>query len=295
MSKYIHVDISNLFIEACKNSDIEQVEYLISMGANVNGVDYHGRNAAVLACATGDFQVMQVLLKHGADPNTRFYSIRRDLEHDIDHDPHHDAGNMSSPEFYEDEIWYDDCDFDVYDGYAVVDGDTLLHIAIHSDDPPMMRLLLDHGANVHEPDGDMHSPFCIAYESVTVGSPNQEAIDVLLDYVFKASFDAPGCCGYPLHSACANLDYPLIKRMLQLGADVNIIDKHTALGELLIAFSQCLKEVDMSALIQCVKVILEYGADVTIKDSEGKTVFDYVEAGSELEALLGGDSKPVLK
>ena len=76
MSKYIYVDISNLFIEACKEGNIKLVKYLISMCADVNGVDYHGRNAAVLACESGDVNMMKLLLKHGADVNTRFHSIR---------------------------------------------------------------------------------------------------------------------------------------------------------------------------------------------------------------------------
>ena len=63
MAKYIYVDISNLFIEACMEGNIKLVEYLISVGADVNMVDHHGRNAAVLACESGDVRLFEVLLE----------------------------------------------------------------------------------------------------------------------------------------------------------------------------------------------------------------------------------------
>ena len=292
MSKYIYVDISNLFIEACKMSDIEQVEYLISMGADVNRVDYHGRNAAVLACVTGNLKLMEVLLKHGANPNTRVKCIERDAKHDVDHDA--DARAMKSPEFCKDEIWYEDYDDEHYDGYIICAGDSLLHLACPGD-PAMMKLLLEHGADVFALDGDFHhAAFMHTYES---GSTSTDAMDVILDYAFRKPFSEIESYGqYPLHIACANVDYPLIERMLQKGADVNAVDGDTPLHRVLhTAYRMKGSKHEPPDLTRCVKLLLDYGADVTIRDSEGKSVFEYVEPGSELDALLREDRKPVLK
>ena len=289
MSKYIYVDISNLFVEACKKSDIEQVEYLISMGADVNRVDYHGRKAAVLVCASGNVQLMEVLLKHGADVDSFYEPAERDYmhDHDSDGDPHR------NPHLGEDYCWYD-----AYDEFSdFCSDDTLLHIACPND-LPMMKLLLEHGADVNAINGNCDTPFEQAYEGRSASK--QEAIDLLLDHMFtEASEDYDYNSHSPLHSACANADFPLIERMLH-GADVNVIDEGTPLLMLL----SCrfhrgdMEHIGMSSLVQCVKLLLEYGADVTAKDWGDKTVFDYVNAGSELEALLrehSVDRKPVLK
>ena len=137
----------------------------------------------------------------------------------------------------------------------------------------------------------------MAYDST--GPPNDDAVDVLVDCIFKAPFDTDECCGcYPLHYACVDLDFPLIERMLQHGADVNFIDQHTVLIELVVALSKGLIVGSFCDLMRCVKLLLDYGADVTAQDSEGKTVFDYAVAGSKLEALLREYTdarKPLLK
>ena len=297
MSKYIYVDISNLFIEACKRGDIKQVEYLISMGADVNRVDYHGRNAAVLACVAGNVKLMEVLLKHGADVNTRVIKVNRDLKHDVDRDA--DASIMYTREYYEDESWYDDFEQDTYPSHFLFAWDSLLHTTFYSDDPAMMRLLLEHGADVHALDSDFQCVFRRVYESCDLRNLKLSFINVLLDYLFKGTFEVVELYGqYPLHCACANLDYPLIERMLQNGADVNIIDGNTGLVKLLVAAANRFNRADMSSVMRCVKLLLDYGADPTVTDVKGRSVFEYVEPGSELDALLrehAADQKPLLK
>ena len=278
MSKYIYVDISNLLIEACKKSDIEQVEYLLSMGADVNRVDYRGRNAVVLACVSNDVKLMEVLLKHGADPNTRIPRVLGDSNHE---------GDMSSVDSAE-EVG----DEGIYGDHLVIDGDPIVREAV-SAGPAMMRLLLEHGADLFAMDSDGHdSPFLLAYEC-----NNEPVVDVIIDYAFRKPFSEIESYGqYPLHIACANVDYPLIERMLQKGADVNAVDGDTPLHRVLhTAYRMKGSKHEPPDLTRCVKLLLDYGADVTFRDSEGKTVFEYVEPGSDLDVLLREDRKPVLK
>ena len=280
MSKYIYVDISNLFIEACKKSDIEQVKYLISMGADVNRVDYRGRNAVVLACVSNDVKLMEVLLKHGADPSTRIPYFMCDTDHGGD-----DNSVDSTAEG----------DDSMYGDHVECDGDPVLRKAV-SAGPAMMRLLLEHGADVFALDSDSHdSPFLLAYEC-----RKHDVVDVIIDYCFRKPFSEIESYGqYPLHIACGAADYSLIERMLQKGADVNAVDGNTPLHRILYTsfiFKDIIKNRgDFPDLTRCVKLLLEHGADVTIKDRDRKSVFDYVEPGSELDTLLREDRRPVLK
>ena len=221
MSKYIYVDIANLFIEACKEGNFRLVEYLISMGADVNRVDYHGRNAAVLACESGDVKLMKLLLKHRADVNTRFHPIRRDRIYDADHE-NDEVSHYNSCDVKEDddEWWY------LYISMSyrpnVLSSDTLLHIACPSD-PPMMKLLLDHGADYNATDRSGRTPFMKAYNNNS--SLNKHAIDILLTYVFNRSADGIEVCDqYPLILACNEGNIPLIERMLRHGTDANATD-----------------------------------------------------------------------
>ena len=291
MSKYIYVDISNLFIEACKKSEIEQVEYLISMGADVNRVDYHGRNAVVMACAAGNVKLMEVLLKHGADVNTRFRPIKRNWKYDLDNNI---DDKFCDSDFDEDDWWYADNE----DMYGFKENDTLLHIACL----PMMKVLLEHGADVNVFNDDGETPFMQVYYR---NSSNEEAIDVLLDYVFKhVSDESEGLDGsYPLILACKKADYAMIERMLQHGADVGVGDE---VGESPLL---CLvrnihwrkrarnQEFEMGPLVQCAKLLFDYGVE-TPEDVDGLIRCRYLKAGTELEALLReytADRKPLVK
>ena len=315
MSKYIYVDISNLLIEACKKSDIEQVEYLISMGADVNRVDYHGRNASVVACVAGDVKLTEVLLKHGANVNTLLQPIEYYRRYDEDPEEDHSRNPYSG----EDVWWY--FRFEFRYGDDPDEGSSLLHLAC-PDYPPVMKLLLEHGADVNVLDVrvfnfERNTPFQRVYELNTTSDESktllkQQAIDILLEYIFiQPSTDAgtrnlrdvERSRRYPLHLACAFTDFPMIERMLQHGADVSVIDEYgdTALLILLrsaLDRNSMARPIDSNALVQSVELLLDYGADWESENDVGDTVLEYVEEVSELAALLSvraADRKPLMK
>ena len=149
-------------------------------------------------------------------------------------------------------------------------GESALVRACLTGDADLVKLLLDNGADAN-----------IRYQSGL--------------YFVKDSFTSKYCGGYPLHIVCP-IDPPLMRLLLENGAEANAVDKegYTPLMRAFLNDEEC----DSGTIKTAINVLLEYGADPTIKDEEGKTVFDYVEAGSELEALLFEhfpNYKPVLK
>ena len=113
----------------------------------------------------------------------------------------------------------------------------------------------------------------------------------------------PACCndfiGYPLHLVCStsygSLSLPIMRLLLKHGADVDVIDEegYTPLMRLF----QNFMNFKWKVVEEAIKLVLTYGADVSIKGKDGKSVFDYVEAGSEIEAFLKecADRKSLLK
>ena len=74
---------------AVTNGKIEQVEYLLKIGANPNAKDHKGRSSLMLAVVLEKIEVAKVLLKNGANPNDR---------DDCERTPLHYAVNNSKPE-----------------------------------------------------------------------------------------------------------------------------------------------------------------------------------------------------
>lgn len=71
ISKGVNVNIkNNPLIWACKTKNLDLVEFLLQHGANSN---YHVYNVTPLNTAIlyYDYQIIELLLKNGADPNTQ--------------------------------------------------------------------------------------------------------------------------------------------------------------------------------------------------------------------------------
>eukprot|EP00730_Choanoeca_flexa_P013061 TRINITY_DN4929_c0_g1_i2.p1 TRINITY_DN4929_c0_g1~~TRINITY_DN4929_c0_g1_i2.p1 ORF type:complete len:380 (+),score=79.27 TRINITY_DN4929_c0_g1_i2:103-1242(+) len=113
----------------------------------------------------------------------------------------------------------------------------------------VVKLLLEHGANVHEK--DVHDPVGIALSSAAaVGST--KTMDVLLEYGadVNAAFDS----GTALHTAIYNRSFAAVKYLVARGADVNARSQNnsTPLG---LCFN-----IDEKPLIKAAQLLLEHGA-----------------------------------
>jgi len=74
---------------AVTNGKVDQVEYLLKIGANPNARDHQGRSSLMLAVVLEKIDVAKVLLKNGANPNDK---------DDMERSPLHYAVNNSKPE-----------------------------------------------------------------------------------------------------------------------------------------------------------------------------------------------------
>ena len=303
-------------IEASKSGNAELVEYLISKGANVHAYNKHNPHALLVACEGRYLDVMEVLLKHGAyvditelvcfsdDTCLHRACKRRDLEmirlllkykasmsvyNQEGYSPFTTAYKMGYKEvvdlFLEHGV---DLNYNVSgwgpneDGVYCVpvrDKWTPLMHACDQDDTEMVQRLLAHGADVNIiSESDYGQPYEVT-SAMTLSIGNEELLQILLDH----------------------------------GADVNLADSHgnTSLLDFLSYHEDVCGERDdydddfvpervgdvPSEVINCVKMLLDHGLDVMHKNDRDMTVFDYVEEGSEIDALLKEyrDRKPVLK
>ncbi|KAK6978359.1 ankyrin repeat protein [Biomphalaria glabrata] len=259
---------------AC-NKDVSCVELLIKNGADVNLG--HPLSGPPIIRAVPN--VAKVLLQHGADVNKASASGETALMQA--------CGCFGNT--------YDMVKL-LLDAGADVNlmsdkGDTCLHYAVSTENIGNIKLLLEYGADVNAVTNSGDTPFLLAAE---VG--NVEILQLFLDKGAKVDvYDSQGCnallraikmCdvstevvrllafdkehlnkqsnrGYtPLMLAAEMVNYELMKTLLELGADVHVVNKEeprkndiTALS-ILLDSSQIFKDSD----IKCIEELLKYGA-----------------------------------
>lgn len=90
---------------------------------------------------------------------------------------------------------------------------------------------------------------------------------------------------YPLQEACSWENYDMVKLLIENGADVNLSYKgiESAAPPLILAIQTQIKKPWMNenppsreTTIDIIRLLIEHGADKSIKDSHGKTAYDYV-------------------
>ena len=162
-----------------------------------------------------------------------------------------------------------------------VTGTTPLHYAaFYTDDPAILRVLLDAGADVN-PQGNAGTPLhaAVAYNTNLAIVP--AITRVLLDA--GADVNAQDLLGFtPLHLATFRTrpDPTVVEALLDAGADVNA-------QEDLYSWTPLHYAARFSRNPAVLEALLEAGADASARDSEGKTPWDYAQ---ENEALRGTDA-----
>ncbi|XP_077392378.1 ankyrin repeat and SOCS box protein 9-like [Festucalex cinctus] len=152
---------------------------------------------------------------------------------------------------------------------ATLDGRTALSEACGRGHVTCVSLLLGHGAR---PVGSSasSSPMHVA---AAQGYP--ECIESLARH--GADLDQNmDQCGTPLHVACSNQQLTAVKKLLQLGASVNTLRS----GESPLHVAARASSPDV------VSVLLEHGADTSLRNPEGKRAADLATPGGAAEKLL---------
>uniref|UniRef100_A0A668AG47 SOCS box domain-containing protein n=1 Tax=Myripristis murdjan TaxID=586833 RepID=A0A668AG47_9TELE len=153
---------------------------------------------------------------------------------------------------------------------ATVDGKTPLSEACARGHVTCVSLLLQHGA---APLGTSQASSPI-HRAAAKG--HAECIDTLVEY----GADVDQCfdqSGSPLYVACSNRHLSTVRKLLQLGASVN----NSMAGDSPLHIAARLSSPEL------VSVLLDHGADRSLKDSEGKKPLDHAPPSSLVERLLG--------
>ena len=300
---------------ACSSGNIELVEFLINRKADLHAMNKFNSNCLLIACGRGNIPLMELLLRNGADVNACSFGpdatestclhlackkgnipmIELLLIYKADMTAYNRAGlspfiiaykegNKAIIDlFFQHEIdlnstkshWSRKVD---EDWVPIEDQRTPLMFASAAGDVDFAKLLLQHGAEVN---------------IMRQGEDDSEFL----------------CTDTALLSACRAGQQVIVQLLIELGADVNLQDDrgNSTLMTLLLPdkeddYPPVPLQPPSPATIACMRVLLEHGADVTVKNKAGKTVFDLVKdepswQAAGLTSLFKEyvDRKPLLK
>ena len=265
-------DNINPLIEACSSGHIEVMETLLRHGANINvcTADLFETTCIYTACINDSIEMAKFLLDRGAHITTPAFAM---------------AFNRRNKELITIFLMHG-ADPDCVETFL-----SPLMSAVTDNDMSLMILLLKYGADV----------------DYSVQTQNYN-IDVHVKYIRTSS---------PLIIACEHGHIDAVRLLLQHGVDVNQQFNHYKQNDttLICLFStpswargqhqQHRNEgdegegaIDLSpGQVACLKLLLEYGADVSITNTIGNTVFDYVKDRPGVIKLLNDyiAIEPILK
>ena len=245
--------------------------YLRSFRAFVNAMINSGDSPMHLALEYGRPEMMQLLIQHGADINTRYkrnstllhlvlavrtefvqFVIQADItDQDYEHRFLRDTTAVAVEALIQKGV-----DVNARDG----DNSTPLHLALSKShvDPKTLRLLLQHGADVKARDKDGLTPLHCASCWAEV-----ESVQLLIQH--GADVDARDKKNStPLHLALSkgHVDPETLRLLLQHGADVKARDKD---GLTPLHCASCW------AGVESVQLLIQHGVDVDARDKRNST------------------------
>jgi ankyrin repeat protein len=268
---------------ACKTGNFRLAKSLIDLGVKVNQKDSNGETPLFYAIESGNEAIIDLLLKSGADSNIRnsqketvlFRAIQLNnlrileflLKRDVSPNTSDSDGNnliidlVSSTKLTESPQDLEKVlrvlsrygiNFSARNRYGI----TALEKAVMKSNFLLVKILVDSGAGVNEPDKNGNTPLKKAILNYVNSSRNQEENMQIIQYLVKK------------------------------GASVNLTDrnKRTILSDLIIVSNS----ENISRVIEMVNFLLNAGARTKILDTKLKNSFDYAkESGNpSLIAIL---------
>lgn len=228
------------------NTDI--IETLIFLGADINTCDKNGRTPLILSAMKGNAKNVKIILDCNANPNYSCYSLTPPLIYAI---------NSPNPE----EICKLILDNEVNSSINQVSssGFTPLHEAVKKNLPQLVKRFISSGANIEAYDSQGFTPLIL---SIMQNNPEitQQLIQLEAD---------PG-------KPCENGKYPItfaveyaksyeITKIILNSKGAKTINYPINSGETPLHLAA------KKGLVSIIQLLLEYGADQTIKNSSGKT------------------------
>jgi ankyrin repeat protein len=314
--KYLKLKGGTKLSETCKNRNVEDVKLLFdtepSIRVQINDKDEDGLTPLFIAIEKNDIEMAKLLIENGADVNMMCPIDTISIEGPVNIAPLHNA--KDGYEYHKDMITLlidNGADVNVEDSLgktpielaheieddaavklffergAFISADKATTLMIHhlyrygrDMNIDTIRLLLEHGADVHSLDIYGNTPLIRACKWCN----EIDLVTLLLSKGATEVINTPDNEGFtPLHYACRNYCVDTVTLLLNNYADVNFqnADGNTPLHLVLKLFdSEIAKEEPKYEIIEqynnIIKLLIENNTIMNIPNNEGKTPTDII-------------------
>ncbi|XP_077977581.1 uncharacterized protein LOC144433145 [Glandiceps talaboti] len=219
---------------ACMHENTSVAQHLLDSGANVFALDEDERMPFHLACLAGSYDISNMLLDHTS--TTRGAKIIKTKL--INHRDHN--------------------------------GNTPLHLAVHSEEAKVVELCIEKGADVNAYKGNLTTPLHMA---AIVGE--LDIVKLLLEHDAMSNAVNINKQG-AIHLSAANDRHHIVEYLLDMGAKIDKRDRDRQTALIIAASNGHCKTIEL---------LLGRGADVTNTDKNGRTVLYLTAAKNHIDAL----------
>lgn len=250
-------------VTAAAEGDAQKIKYLLLMSKaiNLNAVNTDGYTALTLGAAKGRAKALEVLLKHGADPNTRDDQQWTPLHHAVIN------GKIAAVTMLLRHGADLNCRFD--------DEGLPLEQAVLRGDDKVIAALIEGGADTN---AIGRNAYTILHRAVSSPYAGTSLVYVLISR--GADVDAQNDFGATaLHDASNSGNIGAVVALLMNGADTSIADNRGATA---------LAKAVRGKQTEAVEILLKYGADPNASEGRAakvRLVFDVALVANEVEPI----------
>jgi ankyrin repeat protein/predicted aspartyl protease len=258
---------------------VDAVKRLLELGVSPDTTDYRGVSPLMLAAARGQMDIVDVLLKYGAqvDLTSKFYVGH---EGQIDLAPSYDGYRalLYAARFGRFDAVKRLLEAGADVNWPATNGRTALFLAAEAGFTDLVALLLDHGARVDPTLPTGETPLLAA-----CSNGNVPVVALLLSH--NANANASGQRGTCLSYAAMIASVDCVKLLLEHGADANRSAREGTLPLMAAA------SVGLPRAAECLRLLLAAGADPSVKTKSrdpshsGKTAYDIAVERGHIESV----------
>ncbi|GBG30195.1 Ankyrin repeat domain-containing protein 50 [Hondaea fermentalgiana] len=277
---------------ACWEAQRETATLLVKHGASLNLQDKTGSSALIVACSKGDFECAKVLVEYGAALDLQdlkgstalMYACDKNdtvlgtflVEHAAALDLQDNHGLTALMIVCESKEPDQKLAASIVSHGAALElqennGKTALHIACEFKQIEIVRVLLNHGANLNVKTHDGHTPLgLVAYMSDDGVSIARLLLKGGAAADASAGNDGWNALGVACYFCCSNL----VQMLLEYGADVDV-GCPLPLTPLLIATAASFNQDVATDPLRCAKLCWIAGANLHLTSAEGMDPFTF--------------------